>query len=578
MAVCAYRSRFVRLVIVVGALALLLSGCDLPWQAKPSDIAKDQTLEIVWTGSYYRLSMYDPAEAYDSVTIQTTNLLFDGLVTVDRNEHIEPWGATSWTISPDGLTYTFKLRPNQRFSDGTPVKPSDYAWSMDRAANPCTQSVLAYDLAVIKDVTAFSAQTCDNGPITTLVGDSIIPNDGANTLTIRLAQPASYALAALASTPAFVVERGVVSITGPTGNHYWTDHMSDGKTGQGGSGMFYVSAQTPEGGVILKPNPYWWGRQAGKTQHFSKVIINSTTSAAANFTQFASDPSLAFADQVVDLQPNFPLATTKKQSYYHEQPILMMTSLLLNWKIVPFDDINARKAFCLAINRDQINQQIFQGSNLPTWHLLPQGMPGYNEHLHGLDNAPVTGDMALARDYWQRYLAAHPKATAPTALQGLFNQGRVSQTIKPILQEAFQQLLGNNLTLQDFWIPHVLGAAPGWEYTVPLSLLGWSQDYPDPQDFLTLLYSHDALLNTENASIPAADALMKQADALPDLSQRIPRYQQAEQLLIDNVAACPLFQLVNHYALRSWVKGDFVEDARGLFPNDAWVTGYIAKH
>jgi hypothetical protein len=49
-------------------------------------------------------------------------------------------------------------------------------------------------------------------------------------------------------------------------------------------------------------------------------------------------------------------------------------------------------------------------------------------------------------------------------------------------------------------------------------------------------------------------------------------------MLIDNVAVCPLLQYVNHYALRSWVKGDFVEDARGLFPNDAWVSGYIAKH
>src|SRR5690348_11165052 len=132
-------SRPARLVALFGLLALLLSACDLPWQAKPSDLAKDQTLKMVWTASDYRLVMYDPAEAYDDVTIQTTDLLFDGLVTVDRNERIEPWGATSWTISPDGLTYTFKLRPNQRFSDGTPVKPSDYAWSMDRAANPCTQ-------------------------------------------------------------------------------------------------------------------------------------------------------------------------------------------------------------------------------------------------------------------------------------------------------------------------------------------------------------------------------------------------------------------------------------------------------
>ena len=51
---------------------------------------------------------------------------------------------------------------------------------------------------------------------------------------------------------------------------------------------------------------------------------------------------------------------------------------MMNWKIAPFDDVNARKAFCLAINRDQINQQVYQGRNMPTWHLVPKGMNGYN--------------------------------------------------------------------------------------------------------------------------------------------------------------------------------------------------------
>ncbi|HEX5441731.1 MAG TPA: ABC transporter substrate-binding protein, partial [Ktedonobacterales bacterium] len=133
MAASAYRSRFIRLVIVLGALALLLSGCDLPWQAKPSDMASDQTLKMIWR---LQFTQPDPAFPSDPGLIQLDNLLYDGLVTSDRNGHIEPWGAESWTISPDGLTYTFRLRPNQRFSDGAAVKPSDYARSMDRSANP----------------------------------------------------------------------------------------------------------------------------------------------------------------------------------------------------------------------------------------------------------------------------------------------------------------------------------------------------------------------------------------------------------------------------------------------------------
>ncbi|HEY7340416.1 MAG TPA: peptide ABC transporter substrate-binding protein [Ktedonobacterales bacterium] len=579
MALRAFHSRIVRLVIVLGALALLLSGCDLPWQAKPSDMAKDQTLRMVWSGA----AIYpDPARAYDIATTQAINLLFDGLVTLDRNQHIEPWGAESWTISPDGLAYTFKLRPNQRFSDGTPVEPFDYAWSLDRVANPCTQSALAYYLAAIKDAAMFSGETCNDGhlqgAITTLIGDSLVPHDKDNTLTIMLERPAGYFLATLANPPFFATERSVVTMSGLTQTDYWTTHMSDGKTGQGGSGMFYLAGWTPET-MTLKPNPHWWGRQAGKAPHFSRIILSTINSSAAVFSQFATDVSLAFADNIVDLQPNFPLTFTKKQPYYHEQPELIMTSLLLNWKTPPFDDLNARKAFCLAINRDQINEQVFQGGNMPTWHLLPQGLPDYDNHPRGLDDAPVTGNMALAQSYWQRYLAAHPANSAPTSIPILFNDASIRQKlIVTNLQASVSQLFGHPVTLTLFWVPHILGASPGWEYTVPLSLLSWGQDYSDPQDFLSLLNVTGSPDNTQNASVPAADALMRRADTLSDLAQRIPLYQQAEQLLIDNVAACPLYQTINHYALRPWVKGDFVEDARGLFPNDAWITGYIAKH
>ncbi|HKW21274.1 MAG TPA: ABC transporter substrate-binding protein, partial [Ktedonobacterales bacterium] len=195
-------TRFTWLVTFLATLALLVMGCDLPWQAKPSDVAKDQTLRLGWaTGGGPDITTLDPAQCADTSCIQLMSLLYDGLVTVDRHEQIVPWAAKSWSISPDGLTYTFRLQPNQRFSDGAPVRPSDFAWSIDRSANPCLGSQLSYYLATIKDASAFSGETCANhqpvGAITTLIGDSVIPDDSANTLTIKLAQPAAYFLAAL---------------------------------------------------------------------------------------------------------------------------------------------------------------------------------------------------------------------------------------------------------------------------------------------------------------------------------------------------------------------------------------------
>ncbi|HEY7340418.1 MAG TPA: ABC transporter substrate-binding protein, partial [Ktedonobacterales bacterium] len=174
MAKQAHMWQCARIALLLGALALLLSGCDLPWQAKQSDLAKDQTLKMAWsTGGGTDITTLDPAGCADPSCMQPIAMLYDGLVTYDRKGQIVPWAARSWTVSSDGLTYTFTLQPNQRFSDGAPVAASDFAWSMDRSANPCLGSQLSYYLSSIKDASAFSGETCTAGQpvgaITTLV-------------------------------------------------------------------------------------------------------------------------------------------------------------------------------------------------------------------------------------------------------------------------------------------------------------------------------------------------------------------------------------------------------------------------
>ncbi|HEX6798691.1 MAG TPA: peptide ABC transporter substrate-binding protein, partial [Ktedonobacterales bacterium] len=109
---------------------------------------------------------------------------------------------------------------------------------------------------------------------------------------------------------------------------------------------------------------------------------------------------------------------------------------------------------------------------------------------------------------------------------------------------------------------------------------GWIADYPDPQDFLTLLYSTTSSYNDNNASVPQADQLMSQADMIFQASQqdqRMSLYNQAEQLLINQVAVCPVFQYGLQYMARTYMKG-FLEDAQGNQPTTEWPNVYIATH
>lgn len=562
------------LVVLLGTIALLATACGgTTGTTGPGDKAKDQTLHLGWaTGGGTDITTLDPAQCSDTSCGPLVAMLFDGLVTLDKNLNVIPWAAKKWDVSSDGLTYTFTLQANQKFSDGTPVKPSDFAWSIDRSANPCLGSQLSYYLATIKDAGTFSGETCSAsgqpvGAISTLVGDSVVPDDSANTLTIKLAQPAGYFLEALTYSTSFAIEKSTV--TGPNlgKDDTWMDNLTKGTTGQGTSGMFYVSKWDHQGVLTFKQNPNWWGTKP----NFTTVDFKLFTSSDTEYSTYQTDQSLAYTDTI----PVDQIAAAKGQPDYHQQPTLIIGGFMMNWKIAPFDDVNARKAFCLAVNRDQIVQSITKGADIPTWHVVPKGMPGYNENLKGIDGAPTAGDQTKAKAYWAQYLAAHGNKVPPIKLSFNLSSG-TAKLLAEAYQATWNQLFGINATIDQTAWKTILKEEQS--KTLQLYRFGWAADYPDPQDWLTLLFSSDSPYNEQNASIPAADALMKQADGLADMNQRVPLYNQAEQMIVDNVAWCTVYQYQNFYRLRTWVKGGFVQTAQGSFPLPAWQSAYVANH
>jgi peptide/nickel transport system substrate-binding protein/oligopeptide transport system substrate-binding protein len=565
------------LFVLMGALALLFSACGGATSGNSNQKASDQTMKMIWpSGGGVDIPTLDPGQVQDTASAPIVNLVFDGLVTLDKNLNVEPWAATNWDVTSDGLTYTFHLRPNQKFSDGTPVTPSDYAYAMDRSVNPCLGSQVSGYLAPVKDATAFTGASCAkgaiSGPIQTLVGDSIIPDDSANTLTVKLEQPAGYFLEALTYPTSYALQKKVVSGANLGADDKWLDNLAQGATGQGGSGMFYVSTWDHAGNLILKANPNWWGVSAGKKPNFTEVDFKIFDSGDTAYNTYLSDQSYGFSNTI----PVGQIAGARGQPDYHADPALIVGGLQFNWKIAPFDNLDARKAFCLALNRKQISQSIAKGTTVPSWHIVPKGMPGYNPSIQGIDGAGTTGDLAKAQQHWNAYKATLNGAPVPP-IKLTFNLAFASQkAAAEAYQATWNQAFGINTQIdQTAWATSL---ALQKQKKVQLYRFGWAADYPDPQDFLTLLFSTTAVYNNANASIPQADQLMTQADQLSGIGLRTKLYNQSEQMLVDEVAYCPLSQNLNFYRVRTWVKGDFVENATGTFPNDAWVSAYIVTH
>jgi oligopeptide transport system substrate-binding protein len=175
------------LIVFLSLLFILLAGCNGTTNYERSDIpapASEQLLRLPMGQTDF--TTLDPALVQDGGDVGVIQTLFTGLVQFNDHGFVKDQIAASHSISPDGLTYTFTLRPNLKFSDGTPLTAQDVAYSINRTLSPATQSPVTNYLSLIKDYDKIVS-----GRIPTLIGDSLLVKN-AQTIAIVLQQPEVY--------------------------------------------------------------------------------------------------------------------------------------------------------------------------------------------------------------------------------------------------------------------------------------------------------------------------------------------------------------------------------------------------
>ncbi len=321
----------------------------------------------------------------------------------------------------------------------------------------------------------------------------------------------------------------------------------------------------------LVPNPNWWGVAAGKKINFSEVDYKIFEDGDTLYSTYQSTPTAAFASEI----PQSQVAAAKSDTDYKASPILEFGGLEFNYKIKPFDNKDARLAICEVIDRDSVSMNINKGATNPSWHIVPQGMPGYNPNLQGPDGVPTSGDLAKAQAHWAAYKATLHGAPVPT-IELIHSPSVTTMAAETYYQSIWEEAFGVNVK---FFTPPDTILQEGDTTNYQLYRFGWLADYPDPQDFLTLLFDTKGLYNLGHISVPAADTLMEAADKMflpSQQAQRMTMYNQAEQLLLDDGGFCPTAAYTNSYKLRPWVHG-LNETAQGNFTNDQWVNGYLTS-
>ncbi len=187
-------------------VAMLIAACGstAPPSTAGNGPASPDKQVLRWPIGATDFGTFDPALVQLAIDAESLQTVFTGLVEFDSKLQIRDQLAQSHEISADGLTYTFHLRPNLKFSDGTPLTSQDVVYTINRALLPATKSQVTYYLNLIKDYDKLTV-----GKIPTLIGDSLLAPD-PSTVKIIISSNAAYFLAALTYPNSYVVEKSLI--------------------------------------------------------------------------------------------------------------------------------------------------------------------------------------------------------------------------------------------------------------------------------------------------------------------------------------------------------------------------------
>ena len=507
-------------------LAALLTSCAKREAAATAAIST-QTLLV---GNAAEPADLDPQLAAVLNDQIITLALFEGLTWLDEESTKPvPGAAQRWDVSPDGLTWTFHLRPGLKWSSGEPLTADDFLQSWRRVLDPKVASEGAWYLFAIKNAEAYNSGKL-NDPLS--VG---VAAPDARTLVLTLERPTPY-LPALVSLPAwFPVNPRVVAKFGGM------EKRGTAWTRPGnlvGNGAFTLKEWTPHARIVVEKNPHYW--DAANTR-LNQIVFFPTENPGAEERDFRAG----------QLHVTFNLPVAKIASWREREPeklrldpMMQINFLRFNTSKAPFNDPRVRRAFSLAIERDTLSRTLLQGSRLPAHAMTPPGTGGYTAR------AKVGTDFNEARKLLTAAGFESGRGLPTIDLQTINNE--IHPRVAEALQATWQRELGVNVTIsqveQKTWVQN----QQTLNYT--LSTAAWTADFPDPVTFLGL-FTTESSYNWTDWKNPAYDRLLESAATALDAAKRDELFQQAEALLLEEAPVAPVFVGAQTYLLHPAVKG-----------------------
>ena len=482
-------------------------------------------------------------DTHKTSTVQEAHILRDlleGLVTYNPKGEAVPGQAEKWEVSDDGTTYRFTLRNGLKWSNGDPVKASDFVYSYRRIMNPETGAKYANILYPIKNAEKINKGQAKPEELGVKAVDD-------KTVEITLEQPTPYFIELLTHQTSLPVHQGSVE-------QFGKDFVKPGNMVS--NGAYKLAEFVPNSHIKLVKNENYHDAKNVQIDTVNVIPHPDLAAAVRRFEAGELDSMDELpADQIKSLKERF-------KDQVKLGPYLGTWYLVVNSSKKPFDDVKVRQALSMAIDREFIASEIWGQTMQPGYSFMPPGVGNYGEpaFMEYKETSPIDRE-DKAKSLLKEAGFGDGK---PLKVEIRYNTTDNNRNSVIAIADQWKQIGVETSFINTDGKTHFAHLRDGGDFDI--ARYGWIADYSDPNNFLFLVKSDNKGFNYGKYNNPEFDKLLDQAAKELDLTKRAGLMKQAEAILMKDMPWIPIMYYGKSNLISPKIKG-FVQNTRGVYPS-----------
>ena len=514
-------------ILLLFVVIVVMSSCS---GEKKTNVSEGNKHQILHKGNSGEPQGLDPHVVTGVQEFNIIMALLEGLVTENpRTLEPMPGMAKSWTISEDGKTYIFNMREGAKWSNGDPVTAHDFVYSWKRLLSAGLASEYAYQLFYLKN-----GEKYYNGEITDFNEVGVHAIDDM-TLKVELKNPVPFFLSLLIHHSLYPVHKATIEKFGKIDTRVskWT------RPGNFvGNGPFTLKKWELNKVIVVEKNPLYWNASIVKLNEIHFYPIDEVQTEERMFRSGQL--------HITEIVPNEKVEVYKEKSpeLIHIDPYMGTYYYMFNTLKKPLDDVRVRKALAMTIDRKQIVEKITKAGQKPAYAFTPPNTMGFTPE------AAIPYDIEAAKKLLAE--AGYPDGKGFPVCELLYNTDEAHRKIAVAIQQMWKKALNIDVTLinQDWKV--YIDTTRIKDYYIARA--AWIGDYPDPNTFLDMWTSYSGNNHTGWAN-KTYDSLIAKAAETMNRDERYRLFQQAEQMLVDEVPIVSIYTYTKFFLMRPEVKG-----------------------